>query len=116
MNRILSSDPFSYPLHYIRSCLLSTGKERIPLLFCYLLLHLTLNESQASESHLRRHYADLSTKPFFPGLVRYMASGPVLAMVWQGEGVVRAGRKILGETNPAASKPGSIRGDLCIQV
>ena len=45
-----------------------------------------------------------------------MASGPVLAMVWSGQGVVAQGRRLLGETNPAASSPGTIRGDLCVQV
>lgn len=66
--------------------------------------------------HLEKHYADLSKKPFFPGLVKYMASGPVLAMVWEGLDVVKTGRVMLGETNPKDSKPGTIRGDYCIQV
>ena len=69
-----------------------------------------------SEDHLKKHYADLSAKPFFPGLVKYMASGPVLAMVWEGLNVVATGRVMLGETNPKDSKPGTIRGDFCIQV
>merc|ERR1711913_61558 len=55
-------------------------------------------------------------KPFFPGLVKYMASGPVVAMVWEGLNAVKTGRVLLGETNPADSKPGTIRGDFCIQV
>jgi len=71
---------------------------------------------QASEDHLRQHYADLSHLPFFPGLVKHMASGPVVAMVWEGLGVVKTGRIMLGETNPADSKPGTIRGDFCIQI
>merc|ERR1712190_192835 len=71
---------------------------------------------QASEDHLKKHYADLSSKPFFAGLVKYMASGPVLAMVWEGLNVVATGRVMLGETNPKDSKPGTIRGDFCIQV
>ncbi|CAG0903105.1 unnamed protein product [Cyprideis torosa] len=70
----------------------------------------------ASEEHLKKHYADLSSKPFFAGLVSYMASGPVVAMVWEGFNVVKMGRMMLGETNPAASLPGTIRGDFCIQV
>ena len=53
---------------------------------------------------------------FFPGLVKYMASGPVLAMVWEGLNAVKTGRVMLGATNPADSAPGTIRGDLCIQV
>merc|ERR1712072_46328 len=70
----------------------------------------------ASEDLLRQHYADLSKKPFFPDLVSYMASGPVVPMVWEGLNVVKTGRVMLGETNPAASAPGTIRGDFCIQV
>jgi len=68
------------------------------------------------EAHLREHYADLAARPFFPGLVAYMNSGPVVAMAWEGQGAVKTGRVMLGETNPAASKPGTIRGDYCIQV
>merc|ERR1712012_1280525 len=71
---------------------------------------------QASVEHLEKHYADLSKKPFFPGLVKYMASGPVVAMVWEGLNAVKTGRVMLGETNPADSKPGTIRGDFCVHV
>ncbi|XP_039254065.1 nucleoside diphosphate kinase B-like [Styela clava] len=71
---------------------------------------------QASQAHLEEHYADLSKKPFFPGLVKYMGSGPVVAMVWEGLGVVKTGRVMLGETDPAKSLPGTIRGDYCIHV
>merc|ERR1711934_290415 len=71
---------------------------------------------QASEELLKNHYADLSSKGFFAGLIKYMASGPVLAMVWEGLNAVKTGRVMLGATNPADSAPGTIRGDLCIQV
>merc|ERR1712223_1120127 len=71
---------------------------------------------QASVEHLEKHYADLSKKPFFAGLVKYMASGPVVAMVWEGLNAVKTGRVMLGETNPADSKPGTIRGDFCVHV
>ena len=67
-------------------------------------------------AHLENHYADLSKKPFFAGLVKYMASGPVVAMVWEGLNAVKTGRVMLGETNPADSKPGTIRGDYAIHV
>jgi nucleoside-diphosphate kinase len=40
---------------------------------------------QSTKEHLEQHYADLSSKPFFNGLVKYMASGPVVAMVWEGK-------------------------------
>lgn len=63
-----------------------------------------------------KHYADLSAKPFFTGLVDYIISGPVVAMVWEGKNVVTTGRKIIGATNPADSAPGTIRGDYAIDI
>ena len=71
---------------------------------------------QATEPHLEQHYADLKGKPFFPGLIKYMASGPVVAMVWQGLDAVKTGRVMLGATNPLQSPVGSIRGDYCLAV
>merc|ERR1711872_638862 len=71
---------------------------------------------QASKEHLENHYSDLAGKPFFNGLVKYMGSSPLVAMVWTGQNAVKTGRVMLGETNPAESKPGTIRGDYCIQV
>jgi len=62
-------------------------------------------------SFAEKHYEDLSAKPFFAGLVEYIISGPVVAMVWEGKGVVVTARKIIGATNPAESAPGTIRGD-----
>ncbi|KAL7005497.1 nucleoside diphosphate kinase Ndk1 [Cystobasidiomycetes sp. EMM_F5] len=70
----------------------------------------------ASKEHLEKHYSDLSSKGFFKGLVAYMASGPVVAMVWEGKDVVKQGRAMLGATNPLASAPGTIRGQYCIDV
>merc|ERR1711935_747379 len=70
----------------------------------------------ASVEHLEEHYSDLKGKGFFPGLIKYMNSGPVVPMVWEGLNVVKTGRVMLGETNPAASAPGTIRGDFSIQV
>ncbi|CDO52530.1 similar to Saccharomyces cerevisiae YKL067W YNK1 Nucleoside diphosphate kinase [Geotrichum candidum] len=69
-----------------------------------------------SEELLREHYFDLQEKPFFPGLLSYMRSGPVLATVWEGKDVVKQGRAILGATNPLQSAPGTIRGDYAIDV
>ena len=70
----------------------------------------------ASKELLEEHYGDLKSKPFFPGLVKFMSSGPVVSMVWQGKDVVKQGRSMLGETDPLKSKPGSIRGDYCIDM
>ncbi|KAI9037036.1 nucleoside-diphosphate kinase [Aspergillus affinis] len=75
-----------------------------------------LKLTSPSKEHLEKHYADLSSKPFFPGLVSYMLSGPIVAMVWEGKDVVKTGRTILGATNPLASAPGTIRGDFAIDV
>lgn len=69
---------------------------------------------QPSQEHLETHYADLKDKPFFKGLITYMGSGPVCAMVWEGRDAVKTGRTILGATNPLASAPGTIRGDYAI--
>uniref|UniRef100_A0A646QF32 Nucleoside diphosphate kinase n=1 Tax=Hemiscolopendra marginata TaxID=943146 RepID=A0A646QF32_9MYRI len=71
---------------------------------------------QASEDLLKQHYVDLASKPFYNGLVKYMGSGPVVPMVWEGQNVVKTCRLMLGETNPMDSKPGTVRGDFCIQV
>ncbi|KAG5353346.1 Nucleoside diphosphate kinase B [Termitomyces sp. T112] len=71
---------------------------------------------QATEEHLEKHYADLKEKPFFPGLVKYMASGPVVACVWEGLDAVKTGRVMLGATNPLQSPIGSIRGDFALAV
>ncbi|KAH8909070.1 NDK-domain-containing protein [Coniochaeta sp. PMI_546] len=68
------------------------------------------------KEHLEKHYADLKDKPFFAGLVNYMNSGPICAMVWEGRDAVKTGRVLLGATNPLASAPGTIRGDFSIDV
>jgi nucleoside-diphosphate kinase len=57
------------------------------------------------------HYKDLSSKPFFPDLIDYITSGPVVCMVWEGEGVVASFRKLVGATDPLKAEPGTIRGD-----
>ncbi|KKZ68838.1 nucleoside diphosphate kinase [[Emmonsia] crescens] len=69
-----------------------------------------------SKEHLEKHYEDLSSKPFFNGLVTYMLSGPICAMVWEGRDAVKTGRSILGATNPLDSAPGTIRGDFALDV
>ena len=49
-----------------------------------------------TQAHLENHYCDLKTKSFFPRLVAYMLSGPVVGMVWEGKDAVKTGRKLLG--------------------
>jgi nucleoside-diphosphate kinase len=75
-----------------------------------------LKLTSPTKEHLETHYEDLKTKKFFPGLIEYMLMGPVVAMVWEGSNAVKTGRVMLGATNPADSLPGTIRGDLCIDV
>ena len=65
---------------------------------------------------LEAHYADLSSRPFFRGLVEYMNSGPVCCMVWEGLNAVATGRVMLGATKPSDSAPGTIRGDYALDV
>jgi len=70
---------------------------------------------QASGDLLSRHYSDLSERPFYPGLIRYMQSGPIVPMVWQGPpGVIKTVRTMMGTTDPASAAPGTIRGDHAI--
>ncbi|KAJ8659814.1 nucleoside diphosphate kinase [Lichtheimia ornata] len=69
-----------------------------------------------TQEHLEEHYKDLAGKPFFPGLIQYMRSGPVVGMVWAGKDAVKTGRVMLGQTNPMASAPGTIRGDFALDV
>jgi nucleoside-diphosphate kinase len=58
-----------------------------------------------------RHYAEHTEKPFFPELVEFITSGPVVAMEWSGESAVSVARTLMGPTNPAEAPPGTIRGD-----
>lgn len=73
-----------------------------------------LKMAEPTREILEKHYADLAQRPFFPALINYMLSGPVICMVWEGAGVVATGRLLLGATNPLASNPGTIRGDFAI--
>ena len=66
--------------------------------------------------HYQSHYAEHSARPFYPGLVSYMASGPVVATCWEGEDVVRLTRTMLGESDPKDSQAATIRGDYGVQV
>lgn len=70
----------------------------------------------ASEELLGEHYCELRNRPFYSRLLRDMSSGPIVAMVWQGLDVIKTGRKVLGETSPADSRPGTIRGDHAVEV
>ncbi|ODN94372.1 nucleoside-diphosphate kinase [Cryptococcus wingfieldii CBS 7118] len=65
----------------------------------------------------KEHYADLSARPFYGSLVKYITSGtPVVAMVWEGKDVIKQGRRIVGATNPQDADPGSVRGQYAVSV
>jgi nucleoside-diphosphate kinase len=67
---------------------------------------------QATQELLAEHYAEHHGKPFYEPLVEFMLSGPVAAMVVEGERVVEGFRALAGATDPTAALPGTIRGDL----
>ncbi len=64
----------------------------------------------------QRHYQAHRDRPFFPGLVEFITSGPLVAMVLEGNGAIEMVRRTMGETAPAESVPGTIRGDLAIDI
>src|SRR5438309_7216777 len=63
-----------------------------------------------------QHYAEHEGKPFYEELVSFITSGPLVAMVLEGEQAVEAARQVIGATNPIQAAPGSIRGDYAIEV
>ena len=63
-----------------------------------------------------RHYAEHSERPFFGELVEFITGGPLVAMVLEGHEAVTAARQVIGATNPLEAAPGSIRGDLGLEV
>jgi nucleoside-diphosphate kinase len=69
-----------------------------------------------SQELAETHYGVHRERPFFPGLVSFITSGPVVAMVWEGKGVIASARKIIGATNPLNSEPGTLRGDFGVDV
>jgi len=66
---------------------------------------------QISTELAEKHYAEHKERPFFGDLVEFITSGPVFAMVWEGENVIATARQMMGKTNPAEAAPGTIRGD-----
>jgi len=63
-----------------------------------------------------QHYAEHKGKPFYPGLVSFITSGPVLALAVRGENAIAGVRALMGATNPADALPGTIRGDLATEL
>ena len=65
---------------------------------------------------VEEHYREHLGRPFLPGLVQYVTSGPVMAMAWKGTGAIGAVRSLLGATDPLKAAPGTIRGDLGLEM
>jgi nucleoside-diphosphate kinase len=71
---------------------------------------------QVDEALARQHYGEHVGRPFFPGLVDFITSGPVVAMVWEAENAVSLVRQTMGATDPVNSAPGTIRGDFGVNI
>ena len=71
---------------------------------------------QVDEALAHRHYGEHVDRPFFAGLVQFITSAPVAAMVWQANNAVEVVRNTMGSTSPAAAPPGTIRGDLGLDI
>src|SRR5204862_5773142 len=75
-----------------------------------------LKHMQVERSLAEQHYAEHSEKPFFGELVGFITGGPLVAMVLEGYEAIKAARQVIGATNPLEASPGSIRGDLGLEV
>lgn len=75
-----------------------------------------INLIKPKKEILEKHYSDLKKKDFYSELINFMLSGSVVTMVWEGRGIVDYTRKMLGETDPLKSMPGTIRGDFATDI
>jgi nucleoside-diphosphate kinase len=75
-----------------------------------------LKQLTMSRELAESHYAEHDGKPFFGELVEFITSGPLVAMVLEGDAAVKAARQVIGATNPLEASPGSIRGDFATAV
>lgn len=71
---------------------------------------------QMDKELAEKHYAPHKEKPFFPGLVEYITSGPIVAAVFEGEDAIETSRKTMGATDPAKSEAGTIRAEFGIDI
>lgn len=69
-----------------------------------------------SREKAEEHYKEHKDKPFFGGLVEFITSGPIVAMVWEGKDAITLARNVIGATNPTSAQPGTIRGDLAVEI
>jgi nucleoside-diphosphate kinase len=70
---------------------------------------------QVEEALAKQHYAEHEGKPFYPGLVRYITSSPIIAAVFEGSNAIKAVRQTMGSTNPLEAETGSIRADFGLE-
>jgi nucleoside-diphosphate kinase len=75
-----------------------------------------LRQMQMETGLAEQHYAEHEGKPFYGELVEFITSGPLVAMVLEGQRAVEAARQVIGATDPVQAAPGSIRGDFAIEV
>ncbi|MEJ7786430.1 MAG: nucleoside-diphosphate kinase [Solirubrobacteraceae bacterium] len=75
-----------------------------------------LKHMRATEDLAKQHYAEHAERPFFGELVAFITSGPLVAMVLEGQDAITAARQVIGATNPLEAATGSIRGDFAIEV
>ena len=75
-----------------------------------------LRQLRIDEDFARRHYAEHAERPFFDELVEFITRGPLVAAILEGEEAVTAARQLIGATDPLEAAPGSIRGDLALEV
>ncbi|MCL2770054.1 MAG: nucleoside-diphosphate kinase [Solirubrobacterales bacterium] len=75
-----------------------------------------LQQRTLSREVAERHYSEHEGKPFYGELVEFITSGPLVALVLEGPGAVRAARQAIGATDPLEAAPGSIRGDFALEV
>ncbi len=75
-----------------------------------------LKQLTPTKALAEQHYGVHKDRPFFSGLVDFITSGPVVAMVWEGDGVIASARKVIGATKPLEADPGTIRGDLAVNI
>jgi nucleoside-diphosphate kinase len=75
-----------------------------------------LKQMQVTREMAEQHYGEHRERPFFKGLVDFITSGPIVAMAWQGPGIVATARLMMGKTNPRDAEPGTIRGDFAVDI
>lgn len=77
---------------------------------------IALKMMQLTDELAARHYAEHQAKPFYGGLIAFITSGPVVAMIWEGREAVTVVRSLMGSTDPLKAAPGTIRGDLALDL